>query len=136
MIRFERFGKTIKLTNEDWQGIKKRYDLTKAEYDDETGEYYIKIPCSLCKKYQDEAYDCSDDCPIMKALGDDSGYYACADLLDSFFKDAKFGSGEEDISWYKSNDKQARRQIKRLNKIMDDIENNQKEATCQKTKKK
>ncbi len=123
MIVFERLGYTIKLSSADWKGLRRRLDLSKAEYVDK--EFYlIDVKCLLCKKYYIRTKfggDCKK-CPIHKAIDCEAHNDACAVLMNSFFVDIGFEFNESEIWWDEEKGKKARRQIKRLNEIMDKIE--------------
>lgn len=138
MIVFEKFGYTIKLSNKDWKNIRKRFDLKRALLvkENDVDYFVVGIPCSLCKKYITKGgWNCSDDCPFMKAFGDYFGNFACGELIDSLFNDTEFQVEQDYIRWHKSVNKKARRQIKRLNQIMDKIEeeNNDRKRNSRKT---
>lgn len=118
MITFEMNGKKVKLKNVEWRNTRNRFNLEKAEYDKEDREYCIDVPCNICGKYNQ---DCCL-CPLgvfIEQFGDES---PCTHFLFSLFKKGKFGVTEYVVWWHKKNDKQARRQIKRVNEMMDKIE--------------
>lgn len=122
MIIFKRLGYTIKLSNLDWHSIRERFDLGKAKLDNEGEHYVIKTPCFMCKKYH-KPNDCGD-CPIYKVLGEEFGRGSCTDLVESFFPDKEpdFNLESSEVWWSIFCDKEARRELKALNKIMDKIE--------------
>ena len=122
MIVFKRLGKTIKLTNGDWRGIRRRFDLDKAKLVDK--EFFaIVVPCSLCEKYQSRkplSHRC-ERCPLYKAISD-SHDDPCFTLMNSFLRNTEFEIIGSMIWWEFEDNENARRQVKRLNKIMDEIE--------------
>ena len=123
MIVFERFGYTFKVKNSDWRKLKERFDPKNATQSALSKMWRIHRDCPLCLRYPG-CLGCS-----FEGL--------CKDFFNRIFRTCKFDAHlATEVSWMHSENFSARRQLNRIQKIMDDIENNQKEATCQKQNQK
>ena len=118
MIKFEKFGKTIKIRNDDWKKLKKRFDAKKAEWEALREEYFIWMKCSLCESYR---HRCKI-CPFSEFYADENG---CIEFLDRLFKPRRFEVGRVSVSWPRQANKIARKQLGQILKIMDEIEASQ-----------
>lgn len=130
MITFKMFGFTYEIQDDDWKIIRDRFNLDNAiKTGAKTGaEWRIPTSCSLCDRYDS---NCST-CP-MQVTGDKG----CSWFFNKLFQIKRFGTGRYSVSWSKECNAIARKQLKRLNQIMDKIEtDNIKEAKCKKKKKK
>lgn len=117
MIVFERFGHTFKIRNDDWKGLRERFNLNNIK----PGNCYynILIPCSLCQRYKNNY--CLN-CPFRVLESNHSAKYGCAIFLTKFFEVTKFTTFTDKLSWTKIENEEVRKQLKKLNKIMDKIE--------------
>ncbi|GAH20404.1 unnamed protein product [marine sediment metagenome] len=114
MIVFERFGHTFRIRNNDWKKLRERFNPKNAvEYGYKSVE--IEIPCSLCMLY-DSGRDCHG-CPFSSF-----GHNGCLDFLRKLFREPKFQTGRERLVWNIANNSLVRRQLNRMQKIMDKIE--------------
>lgn len=116
MIVFKRYGHTFKIRNDDWENIRERFNpknaISQSAYSPFIDHWKIKISCSFCLKYHH--FNC-EGCPIYEFGG-------CGRFFGKLFRNSKLKIGTSFVRWEKSNDIPARRQIKRLNEIMDNIE--------------
>lgn len=115
MITFEKFGKTIKIRNDDWKKLRERFDATKAKWDG--GHYEILMSCPVCDRYM------CPDCPFHVFVIEDE--LGCINFIEKLFKPMHFTPGNEEISWSKNENKLARKQLGQLLKMMDKIEASQ-----------
>ena len=115
MIVFKKFGKTIKIRNDHWKKLRARFDPENAVLGDD-GCYDIERDCPFCDMYLD--VECSG-CPF-----EPFGRTGCIDFIDMVFpKGQLFESGDCTLVWWEEYyDKKARRQLNRLQKMMDKIE--------------
>lgn len=118
MITFEKFGKTVKIRNDDWKNMKQRFDVDNAEWDGES--YSISVKCSTCIRHK---YRCSG-CVFWVFKGNNNSS-ACLDFLKGFVKPLYFNLGIEEIIWSKRQNKVARKQLGQILKMMDKIEKSQ-----------
>lgn len=122
MIVFKRYGHTFKIRNDDWKNLRERFNPENVV--SQPGECFpdhwkIDIPCSFCCRYHHLG---CERCPIQKFGG-------CNKFFDKLFRKTKLKIGTSFVRWEKSVDKKARRQLKRLNKIMDKIEEENNDRT-------
>lgn len=116
MIVFERFGHTFKIRNDDWKNLRERFNPKNAvEYDWESLE--IQIPCSLCILY--DSGRCCRGCPFFSFGNNGNG---CLNFLRKLFREPKFQTGRERLVWNTTNNSLVRRQLNRIQNIMDKIE--------------
>lgn len=117
MITFKKFGKTVKIRNDDWRRLRERFNPKNAVYDGSEGRYKIRRKCSLCSRY-----DKCDGCPLDQ-FGDDG----CIFFFAKIFRDGiNFEHGNVTrIAWDKEDDKKAKKQLNRLQRMMDKIEASQ-----------
>ena len=120
MIVFEKFGYTFKIRNDDWKKLRKRFNPDNAILYDDLDRYYINANCILCDRYRNNhCIKCPFDAFTLDIT---TILYGCSIFFGKLFRKQQFSVGTEYISWEKEVDKEARRQLKRLNKIMDKIE--------------
>ena len=126
MIVFKKFGKTIKIRNDDWKRLRARYNSDNAVLNTEHEVYEIKKECSFCSSCIRSA-ECGG-CPLAVF-----GKFGCYEFFERVFPSGiEFESDVIDrISWDECDDKKARGQLTRLQKMMDKIEASQgrKDAT-------
>lgn len=120
MITFKKFGKTIKIRNDDWKKLKERFDANNAKWDRMMEDYRIAEACSLCNRHKTLFGNCGS-CPFV-VFDSDSG---CLDFFKKLFKLMKFKIGSENVNWSKRSNKLAREQLGQLLKMMDKIEASQ-----------
>jgi hypothetical protein len=115
MITFKKFGETIKIRGDHWKRLRARYNPEKAKLDDEV--YAISVSCPFCNKYS------CKKCPFG-VFGDE---YGCYTFFERFFPMGKEFDSDDitQVDWYEEDDKQARRQLARLQRMMDKIEASQ-----------
>lgn len=113
MIVFKKFGYTFKIRNDDWKDLRKRFNPKHAV--NYGGHWRIKIACSLCERYR--GFVTCPGCPF-----DILGEYGCEIFVDKLFRERKFGAGIRFISWNTENNASARKQLRRIQKMMDEIE--------------
>lgn len=121
MITFEKFGKTIKIRNDDWKKLKKRYDTEKAEWFDAYSVYEIKETCPLCETY----HSLCSSCPFGEFDEENDDHSPCVIFMLKLFKEIHFQAGIEEITWSKRQNKLARKQLGQILKMMDKIEASQ-----------
>jgi len=115
MIAFKEFGKTVKIRNDDWKKMRERFDVDKAWWDG--GYYKISTSCPVCDRYV------CPNCPFHVFVTKDE--LGCINFLEKLLKPMHFGAGNEEISWSKSKNKLARKQLGQILKMMDKIEASQ-----------
>ena len=120
MITFEKFGKTIKIRNNDWKKLRERFDANKADWNFLMKDYRIFTACSLCNRYKTRFNSCGS-CPFT-AFNSDTG---CIDFFKKLFKPCMFKVGFRSVNWPKRQNKLARKQLGELQKMMDKIEASQ-----------
>lgn len=119
MITFKRYGKKLKIRNDDWKKLRKRFNPDNAVLDNDLDEYYINVSCSLCDRYQGNL---CIECPFDVFSRTMGILYGCSIFFGRLFREQQFSTGSDDVSWEIRDDKKTRRQLKRLNEIMDEIE--------------
>lgn len=113
MIVFERFGFIFRIRDYDWKALRKRYDVKNAKYNPAWNEWKIKKDCTICLRYE-TCRDCPFGC---------LGKIGCLTFFNKIFRKPKLdSSGTDSVMWENKNNTSARRQLKRLNEIMDEIE--------------
>ena len=120
MITFKKFGKTVKIRNDDWKKLKERFDAANAKWDYIMGDYRISEVCSLCERYK-TLFGACGSCPFVK-FGSDTG---CMDFFKKVFKSMRFTVGSLAVHWPKQQNKLARKQLGQLQKMMGKIEASQ-----------
>lgn len=121
MITFEMYGEKLKIRNDDWKKLRKRLNPDNAVLDNELGRYCINVSCSLCDRYQDNycikcPFNAFEPAPGAALL------YGCSVFFGRLFREQRFSVGTSFVSWKIWVDKKARKQLKRLNEIMGEIE--------------
>ena len=119
MIVFKKFGETIKIRNDHWKRLRARYNPENATLNTKKGYYEIKRMCPFCNVYNDEC----DGCPFEEFGGE----YGCLEFFERLFRGGtRFDHGLIDIvTWDEYEDKEARKQLNRLQAMMDKIEASQ-----------
>ena len=117
MITFKKFGKEIKIRNDDWKKLKKRFDSDVAFWSSLDGEYVISVDCPLCTRYNCET------CPFREFETDDE--VSCLVFLKKIFKPMYFDAGEERLYWSKDKNKKACKQLAQMQRMMAKIEASQ-----------
>ncbi len=118
MIVFKRYGHTFRIRNDDWKGLRTRFNPDNARL---IGSLWsIEKKCLLCKKYRrvDGSVINCGECPfaVIERFG-------CLTFLDKIIKRKYFNAhAQEDVWWKKKYNKKARQQLWRLQKKMDKIE--------------
>ena len=120
MIKFEKFGKTIKIRKDDWKKLKERFDANKAKWDFVMEDYRISKDCSLCNRYK-TLFGACGSCPLA-VFGSDTG---CMDFLKKIFKPMRFKVGSMAVHWPKRANNLARKQLGQILRMMDKIEASQ-----------
>ena len=121
MIKFEKFGETIKIRNDDWTNLRKRYDVEKAEWDGAWSVHTINETCPLCETY----HSLCSSCPFGEFDEENNDQSGCVVFMLKLFKHLYFDAGLEDVGWSKRNNKLARKQLGQMLKMMDEIEASQ-----------
>jgi hypothetical protein len=121
MIIFKKFGKTIKIRNDHWKRLRARYNHENAVLDAKEGYYKIRRHCPFCNLY----LGCTG-CPFDEFEEE----YGCLSFFEQLFRGGtRFDHGLIDmVTWDEWEDKKARKQLSRLQKMMDKIEASQKEV--------
>ncbi len=113
MIVFKRYGHTFKFRNDDWKALRARYDIKNAVYNKKDKEWRIKKDCTVCKRH----IECKD-CPFG-CLGE----FGCFAFVEKMFKKRKFDSSDRPwVKWENKDNDLVHKQLKRMQKIMDKIE--------------
>ena len=122
MITFEMFGHKLKIRNDDWKKLRNRFDPDNARFCIYNDKYWIDVYCSLCQRYKD--CNICGKCPFEILEKNDAtlGAFGCFVFFDKLFKKRVFVPSEGSVSWSKHDDREARRQLNRMQKIMDKIE--------------
>jgi len=117
MIIFKKFGKTIKIRNDDWRKLRERFNPKNAVLNVDSCEYEIKRKCPLCSRY---AF--CDGCPF-----DEFGEYGCISFLERIFPNEEdFDTSDRTkIGWWQNCNKEATKQLTKIQKMMDKIEESQ-----------
>jgi len=127
MIEFKRFGKTVRISNENWKGLRERFNLNYARRYKNT--YVIRVDCPLCRIFKPRAQDCISKngrtCSFRQFSAGDVG---CIVFFNKLFRNGLLfdGTWRDKILWKAEKDKQVRKQLKRIQKLMDEIEKEQK----------
>ncbi len=120
MIIFKRYGHTFKIKNDDWKKLRMRFDPENARLESEFGKYYINLFCSLCSRYKRN--HCIK-CPFeVLEKGHPCPRFGCSVFFDKLLRFKYFSFWTGYVSWEAEVDKEARKQLKRMQKIMDKIE--------------
>lgn len=131
MIEFKRYGKTVRIANKHWKNFRKRFNPDNAEKRKGDGgflykgDFSIEIPCSLCEVFHEVGCErCSfgkfsiiSDGEIKEA--------GCEVFIRKLFKIRYFWTETDKVAWRKDNNLTARKQLKRIQKFMDEIEKEQ-----------
>ena len=117
MIIFKKFGETIRIRNDDWKMLKKRFDPDIAFWSSQENEYEIVVDCPLCDRYV------CNFCPLGEFETDDE--VSCMVFLKKIFKPMYFDAGEERLCWSRDKNKKARKQLAHMQRMMDKIEASQ-----------
>lgn len=122
MIVFKRYGKTVKISNRHWKSLRRRFNpdnAVKSRLD--SGGFRIWRYCLLCREH----HGC-ERCGlgVFGKEGGEEPTRGCAIFLRRLFKNkVAFDAGDVDVvRWHKGNDAEVRRQLKRIQKLMDEIE--------------
>ena len=118
MITFKKFGKTIKIRNDDWEKLKERLDVKKAEWNKFHNVYRIEADCPLCSRHM---------CPncTFYAFKAEDGIVGCVQFLRKLLKPMYINPGSYWMAWSRQGNKLARKQLGQLLKMMDKIEASQ-----------
>jgi len=119
MIKFEKFGKTVKIRNDDWKKLRERLDVKKAGWNKFHDAYRIEADCPLCSRYT------CPSCPFYVFKVGGKGVVACVQFLRKLLKPMYINPGSYWIAWSKRINKLARKQLGQLLKMMDKIEASQ-----------
>lgn len=115
MVVFKKFGYTFRIRNDDWKQLRERFNPKNAVLVNGEG-YEIRRYCPLCSRY----LKCKG-CTFKKLKADI--FPGCMNFFSGLYYDKKFNTNQRsEISWDKKNNKQARRQLYRLQRMMDEIE--------------
>lgn len=114
MITFKKFGKTIKIRNNDWKKLRERFDVENVEWNSLVENYSIMGDCPLCIRYNCET------CPFS-VFPPDKEELSCMEFLIELCKPVYFDPGPHGISWSRQANKLARKQLGQLVKMMDKI---------------
>ena len=117
-------GKSVKISNEDYKQLLRRFDLKNIEEDYE--EYYINVVCPFCHRYYFlsiypplRTTFCNSKCPFAQFETEDN--VGCLNVIESFI-DKKILSltlehlniGSNSISWKPKIDTKIRKLITKL----------------------
>ena len=118
MIIFVKFGETIKIRNDHWKRLRARFNPENAVLNEDDERYEIRRTCPFCSAY----YECKG-CPLEEF----DGKYGCFPFFEKVFKgDTEFDHDDiTKIYWDEDFDKEARRELHKLQKMMDKIETSQ-----------
>ena len=119
MIIFQKFGKKIKITNEDWGKLRSRFNPHNAVR--KGGKYIIEKGCPFCPKYQPTVSCECKGCPL--AVFSHESRLGCEKFFDKLFPNLEFNAGDiTELTWWKGCDLKARIQLYKLQRMMDKIE--------------
>ena len=121
MIEFKKYGKTLKIGNKHWKTFRERFNPDNAKK--YRGRYYIRIECSLCKTFKPSCVSRNRTaCPFYQF---EANYgVGCVEFFCKLFRNGTYfrKNDVDHISWDEKNDKLARKQLMRIQKLMDEIE--------------
>lgn len=117
MIVFKKFGKTVRISNRHWKSLRSRFNPDNAKKDNGQEQFTISRPCLLCHEHE----DCERCGFEVFKRGEISG---CTIFLKRLLRNkVAFCAGNIDEVWWETRDNdKARRQLKRTQKLMDEIE--------------
>lgn len=129
MIIFKRYGKTLRISNENWKGLRERFNSNYARKYKNT--YVIRIDCPLCKIFKLHAFQvCASKngraCTFKQFST--PGTIGCMAFFQKLFRDGPLfdGGWKDKIYWQAELDISVRKQLKRIQKLMDEVEKEQK----------
>lgn len=126
MIEFKRFGKTVRISNENWKGLRERFNLDRVkEY---KVSYIIRTDCPLCEAFRSNCRSKNGKACPFNQFSKFEDQVGCRVFFRKLFRDGPvFDDGRKDrIKWDNYDNEAARRQLKRIQKLMDEIEKEQK----------
>jgi len=127
MIEFKRYGKTVRISNENWKGLRERFNLNYARRYKNT--YVIRVACPLCEIFKRYAFQAcvSRNGRVCSFKQFSTGHIGCMAFFQKLFRNGPpfDGSWKNKISWQAEKDKQVRIQLNRIQKLMDEIEKEQ-----------
>ena len=119
MITFKKFGKTVKIRNDDWRKLRERLDVKKANWGKFPLGYRIEMDCPLCSRYT------CPECPFYVFKVMNSGGVACVEFLKKIFKPLYINPGTYWVGWSRQKNRLARQQLEQIQRMMDKIEASQ-----------
>lgn len=136
MIEFKRYGKTVRIGNEHWANFRERFNpdnAKKAKKDRgfvRRGDFLIRIPCSLCKTFfKKKCKRCPFDKFSIRWSDGKLRNPGCNVFIEKLFYLSYFWMERDKVGWKKDDDLAARKQLKRIQKLMDEIEEENKLRT-------
>ena len=117
MIIFKKFGETIKIHNAHWKKLRARYDPENAVWIKSKEVYRIRKKCPFCDLYTE-----CNACPFMVF-----GIHGCYEFFEQVFPSGQAFESDitTEVEWERDNDKKARKQLTKLQRMMDKIEASQ-----------
>lgn len=124
MIIFKKFDKTIEICNDHWKKLRTRYSPENAVYIKSREVYKIRKKCPFCDLYNTTHGDECNGCPFRAF-----GLHGCYEFFEQVFSSGQAFESDviAEITWDKGDDKEARKQLTKLQKMMDKIEASQNE---------
>lgn len=126
MITMTRYGKSAKFTNKEWESLRKRYDYGRAK--ETSGDRKeIVIDCLICMTHSCYVCESKVICPF-RVWSYLSLAPACLAFLNRVVGGTQdFCSGDVDrISWSLEDDEKVKKQLARIQRFMDRVEEKQK----------
>lgn len=124
MIVFEKFGKTVRISNRHWQSLRRRFNPDNAEKQSKI--FIILRECLLCSKHTG-----CERCGFsaFEKWKNGTRFDGCAVFLRRLLKHKPaFDAGSlKEVAWYKKDDVRARKQLNKIQKFMDKVEAQQKQ---------
>ena len=117
MIIFKKFGETFEIQDSHWKRLRERFNPKNAKLIVSRGMYQIRKKCPFCS-----TYNSCKGCPFEVFEK-----YGCFDFFERIFPNGiEFDATETPtIDWDEKHDKEARKQLNRIQKMMDKIEASQ-----------
>jgi len=116
MRKIEYQGFVSHITEKDWQSLLRRFNVTKAELDQDMRCFVIRMPCILCEKHRKSEEEECDRCPLK--VFEKSNKLGCLRLINSVIRSKNFCMSESWIAWFIEDDKTARHQIAQIHKSL------------------
>ena len=131
MIEFKRYGKTVRIANKHWANFRKRFNPDNAEESKKSGtwlcrgDFSIKIPCSLCEAFHEAGCERCSFGKFSIIYDGEMEEAGCEVFIRKLFKSRYFWTEVSMVAWRKDNNIEARKQLNRIQRFMDKIEQEQ-----------